>query len=69
MAVEPNCAKLLSQLTKKLTINIKVQFGAFTYLDSFDSILNLVDTSLRGECVDTTIVVFLATVIRWLNLA
>jgi len=30
-----------------------------SYLDSFDSVFDLVDSSLRGERVNTTIVLFL----------
>lgn len=31
-----------------------------TYIDGLKSVLNLIDSSLRGESVDTTIVVLLA---------
>ena len=33
-----------------------------TYIDGFKSILNLIDSSLRGESVHTTIVVLLAMI-------
>ena len=49
----------MSQLTKKLRVDIDIAWITKTYLNSFDCVLNLVDTSLRGECVDTTIVVLL----------
>ena len=38
-----------------------------TYVDSFESILNLIDSSLRGESVHTTIVVLL-TIIQEIEL-
>ena len=31
-----------------------------TYIDGLEGVLNLIDSSLRGESVDTTIVVLLA---------
>ena len=35
---------------------------SITYLDSLDGVLNLIDTTLRGEGVHTTIVVLFAIV-------
>lgn len=43
MAVEPNFNQVL--------------LNAISYLDRLNSVLNLINTTFRGECVHTTIVV------------
>ena len=41
-------------------IRFSVKVVPLAYLDSLDSVLNLIDTALRGEGVHTTIVVLFA---------
>jgi len=62
MAVEPNFNQVLRHARNDIfnELTSKGSFKLNTYLDSFNCILNLIDSTLRGECVYTTIVVFLA---------
>jgi hypothetical protein len=48
IAVDPNFNQVL----------ILCEIELESYLDSFDCVLDLIDSSLRRECVNTTIVVF-----------
>ena len=62
MAVEPNFNQVLrhdrNDIFKSHSLGLHLRSS--TYLDSFDGIFNLIDSTLRWESVNTTIVVLFA---------